>query len=190
MVRLFTWTGLLLSIAAVIFLASAPTARAANNSEQIVFSGGGSFPGVTPFGFWIWCEGDSANPYQGECNGAMYFYALGITKHVAGMVTEIAEGIYQMSVVSTVDDSVACTLVNSAPPVNGPHNSNRHLHRTLCGGQHHRNVHQLSSQRDWPLKFAFSYQRIVACPGQSVPGAPSAGPGAAGLGTGGPGSGR
>ncbi len=122
MLRFFTWTGLLLSITVVIFLASVPAARAANSSEQIVFSGGGSFP-ATPFGFWIWCEGDSANLYQGECNGAMYFYALGITKHVAGMVTEIADGIYQMSVVSTVDDSVACTLTNSAPPVKGPHNT-------------------------------------------------------------------
>jgi len=53
----------------------------------------------------------------------MYFYTLGITKHVAGMVNEIAEGVYQMSVVSTVDDSVACTLTNSSPVVRGPHNT-------------------------------------------------------------------
>src|SRR5215472_9271776 len=47
----------------------------------------------------------------------------GITKHVAGMVNEIAEGTYQMEVVSTVDDSVACTLTNSVPVVKGPHNT-------------------------------------------------------------------
>jgi len=88
-----------------------------------VFSGTGSFPAITPFGFWIWCESqDSSNPYHGECNGAMYFYALGITKHVAGMVNETGEGVYQISVVSTVDDSVACTLTNSSL-VHGPHNT-------------------------------------------------------------------
>jgi len=124
MARIFARTTLLLLAAAVTLLASGPAARAANNSEQIVFSGTGAFTGVTPFGFWIWCESqDSGNPYHGECNGAMYFYALGITKHVAGMVNEIAEGVYQMSVVSTVDDSVACTLTNSPPVVHGPHNA-------------------------------------------------------------------
>jgi hypothetical protein len=124
MVRIFARATVLLLASAVTMLASGPAARAANNSEQIVFSGTGAFTGVTPFGFWIWCESqDSGNPYHGECNGAMYFYALGITKHVAGMVNEIAEGVYQMSVVSTVDDSVACTLTNSSPVANGPHNT-------------------------------------------------------------------
>src|SRR5215475_10655443 len=122
MPRLLRSTSLLLALVVVLFLVAGSPARAANNSEQIVFSGTGGFP-VTPFGFWIWCEGDSTNPYQGECNGAMYFYALGITKHVAGMVTEIAEGVYRMDVVSTIDDSVACKLTNSAPVVQGPHNT-------------------------------------------------------------------
>src|ERR1700746_1761714 len=121
MARIIACMSLCLALAVLQFVA-APRAQAANNSEQIVFSGTGSFPGATPFGFWIWCEGDSSNPYQGECNGAMYFYALGITKHVAGMVAETAEGKYQMSVVSTLDDSVACTLTNS-PIVPGPHNT-------------------------------------------------------------------
>src|SRR5215470_1469231 len=85
MARIFACGSLCLVIAVLPFLAT-PVAQAANNSEQIVFSGTGSFSTVTPFGFWIWCEGDSGNPYQGECNGAMYFYGLGITKHVAGMV--------------------------------------------------------------------------------------------------------
>jgi hypothetical protein len=122
MARIIACISLCLAIAALLFLVT-PAAQAAKNSEQIVFSGTGSFPGVTPFGFWIWCEGDSGNPYQGECNGAMYFYALGITKHVAGMVTETGEDTYQMNVVSTLDDSVACTLTNSAPIAHGPHNT-------------------------------------------------------------------
>src|SRR5215472_6049523 len=111
MMRSLSWRSMLLAVIVILTVASA--SQAANNSEQIVFSGTGSFPGITPFGFWIWCESkDSTNPYQGQCNGAMYFYALGITKHVAGMVNEIAEGVYQFSVVSTLDDSVACTLTN------------------------------------------------------------------------------
>lgn len=109
--------------AAVLLFAISASAQGANNSEQVIFSGAGSFPGVTPFGFWIWCEADSENPYQGECNGAMYFYALGIVRHVAGMITEPEEHVYQMDVVSTRDDSVACTLVNTPPIVHGPHNT-------------------------------------------------------------------
>ncbi len=53
----------------------------------------------------------------------MYFYALGITKHVAGMVTEIATDTYQMSVVSTKDASVDCTLTNVPPITSGPTNT-------------------------------------------------------------------
>ena len=53
----------------------------------------------------------------------MYFYGLGITKHVAGSVLELSEGVYQMSVVSTVDDSVSCTLTNSTPLQKGPKNT-------------------------------------------------------------------
>jgi len=121
MVRIFGRTTLLLLAVGVTLL----TSRTAAATEQIVFSGTGAFAGVTPFGFWIWCESqDSGNPYRGQCNGAMYFYALGITKHVAGSITEIAEGsIFQIDVVSTVDDSVACSLTNSSPPVKGPHNT-------------------------------------------------------------------
>jgi hypothetical protein len=76
----------------ILHIARTPTARA-TASEQVVFSGAGVFTDdaalkpITPFGFWIWCEGASANPYQGVCNGAMYFYAFGITKHVSGSVS-------------------------------------------------------------------------------------------------------
>ncbi|SRR6266487_2910651 len=99
----------------------------AASSEQVVFSGTGSgtFGGTgTQFGFWIWCEATSTNPYQGECNGSMYFYALHITKHVVdGSITELAEGQYQIVVHSTLDNTVSCTLLNTPPPVNGPHNT-------------------------------------------------------------------
>jgi len=121
MLRISVIAGLVLGTAALFLCTSMGTvAQAANNSEQIVFSdngsGFGNFAGTnTPFGFWIWCEGDSRNPYQGACNGSMYFYALGITKHVSGSVIETAADTYQMSVVSTVDDSVSCTLTNSPP---------------------------------------------------------------------------
>jgi hypothetical protein len=98
-------------------------------SEQVVFSGVAStnstFPNGSPAGFWIWCEAESENPYDGECNGAMYFYALGITKHVEGEVTEPSEGIYRMDVSSTLDSSIVhCILMNqSAEPLNGPRNT-------------------------------------------------------------------
>jgi hypothetical protein len=101
---------------------------AAKAAEQIVFSGvaaaGSTFPNGSPAGFWIWCQdAEAGNPYAGECNGAMYFYALGITKHVEGEVTEPAEGIYKMEVSSTLDDSIDCVLMNSGEAVNGPRNT-------------------------------------------------------------------
>jgi len=129
MLRISVIAGLVLGMAALLLCISGGTvAKAANNSEQIVFtdngSGFGNFSGTdTPFGFWIWCEGDSKNPYQGACNGSMYFYALGITKHVSGSVTETATDTYQMSVVSTVDDSISCTLTNSPPITKGRTNA-------------------------------------------------------------------
>lgn len=125
MFRLFTAAVPLLAIAVVLLSISPETVvRAANNSEQVVFSGvaiPGNLPG--PSGFWIWCEADSGNPYVGACNGAMYFYELHITKHVSGTVTE-ASGIYTMDVHSTLDSSVHCMLSNvsatiAAGPANG-----------------------------------------------------------------------
>lgn len=101
----------------------------AASSEQVVFSGTGfgSFQNTpTPFGFWIWCEATPTNPYQGQCSGAMYFYALGNIKHVVdGNITELAEGQYSITVLSTLDNTVNCTLVNGppVPPVSGPHNT-------------------------------------------------------------------
>ena len=112
----------------VSFLAVASIAAAANNSEQVVFSGtgfgtftpNGGSPTDTPFGFWIWCEADSGNSYLGECHGAMYFYALGITRAVEdagpGAVQELSEGIYSISVVDKKGQgaTIACTLTNSS----------------------------------------------------------------------------
>ena len=55
------------------------------------------------------------------CNGAMYFYALGIAKGVFGTVSESA-GIYTMTV-GSVDGSVACELSNApASLLRGPRN--------------------------------------------------------------------
>ncbi len=96
-----------------------PMVRAQEASEQVIFSGvgGGTFDGVaTPVGFWIWCEAESENPYEGECNGAMYFYKLGITEHVFDInedegIVENADGTYTMHVISS-DGSIDCTLHN------------------------------------------------------------------------------
>jgi len=104
------------------------TARGPKASEQVVFSGvattGSTFPSQSPVGFWIWCEAESTNPYDGECNGAMYFYALHITKHVEGEVVETSEGIYEMTVSSTQDTSIVnCVLKNTEEAQHGPNNT-------------------------------------------------------------------
>jgi hypothetical protein len=100
----------------------------AASSEQIVFSGTGFSPSAgVPFGFWIWCQSDeSSTPYAGECAGAMYFYSLGITKHVDDVapVAEPVDGKYVMTVASD-DGSVSCTLSNDPPPTSGPRNTVR-----------------------------------------------------------------
>jgi hypothetical protein len=120
----------LAAIAMLLLIAQSAPAQSSNSSKQVVFSGGGVFsytvanPPDKHFGFWIWCEGESTNPYHGQCSGAMYFYSLlAATKHVAGGVTELSEGVYQMTVASTIDDSVSCTLTNAAPPTHGPSNT-------------------------------------------------------------------
>lgn len=114
----------ILTVCLVAALCLVPAIAAlAASSQQVVFSGGGIFPGVTPFGFWIWCESSSSNPYFLECNGAMYFYALGIVKHVAGTVTSNGGNSFTLNVVSTADDSVACALTNVPPATSGPTNT-------------------------------------------------------------------
>src|SRR5215470_19679061 len=105
-----------LSVAALVLYPGHGRVARAAASHQVIFSGTGVFTDdslaqpITPFGFWIWCEGASANPYQGECNGAMYFYALGITKGVSGSASSTG-GVFTMNVHSA-DGKVACKLNN------------------------------------------------------------------------------
>jgi len=135
---IFTSTCVPTAIAVVLLIAPGALAQ---SSKQIVFSGTGVFAYTTAnppdkhFGFWIWCEGESTNPYQGNCSGAMYFYSLmNPTKHVAGEVTEVSEGVYKMTVVSTVDGSVSCTLTNTPPVKHGPTNTVTVSCSTPAGG--------------------------------------------------------
>ncbi len=110
--------------AALISVALGGVSARAASSQQVVFSGTGFFSDgsepITPFGFWIWCEGSSTNPYQGSCSGAMYFYALGITKGVSGSASG-SSAVFNMTVRSA-DGQVACSLTNSAPVLSGPAN--------------------------------------------------------------------
>ena len=125
MSRVLFAAALLLSVAALIASVAQP-ALAQTASTQVVFSGTGS--GVfntktTHFGFWIWCEGAPSNPYAGVCNGAMYFYALGITRPVSGVVTGTKPA-FVMNVHSPgTTPAVKCTLNNVAPVTSGPTNT-------------------------------------------------------------------
>ena len=115
---------LVVGIAATLLLSQPVMAQSA--STQVVFSGTGSgtFGGkTTPFGFWIWCEGGSSNTYVGACRGAMYFYALGITRPVSGTATG-SGSLFTMTVHSPGQTPVVnCTLNNPNAPVSGPHNT-------------------------------------------------------------------
>lgn len=122
----------LIGLCALVLLAGFTTVASAgqggdHHSEQIIFSGTGfgTFNDTqSPFGFWIWCQdADSSTPYAGECNGAMYFYALGITKGVEGEVTELSDGVYQMTVSSRKGGAVSCQLTNETPIAQGPSNT-------------------------------------------------------------------
>ena len=118
-------TGFLVVAVAAVVLCGSPRAGAqsSHHSEQVVFSGGGFSDALnSPYGFWIWCEADSTNQYQGVCNGAMYVYARGLTKHVSGTITEPAPSTYLM-VVGSSDGSIIATLENTPPVQQGPHNT-------------------------------------------------------------------
>lgn len=103
---------------------------ATQSSKQVIFvntddpSNTGTFnytnlePKDKHFGFWVWCEGESQNPYNGECSGAMYFYGIALTKPVKGLVTETGQNTYVMTV-SSSDGKVACTLMNLPPITSG-----------------------------------------------------------------------
>ena len=60
MPRTLARVGVLFAVVVVLF-ALTTSAQGARNSEQVIFSGAGTFPGVSDFGFWIWCEADSQN---------------------------------------------------------------------------------------------------------------------------------
>lgn len=116
-----------LAAASILTAGAAGPAAAANNAEQVVFSGIGLPPASSePFGFWIWCQNaqapSSRGRYETDCNGAVYFYARGIVAHVTGEITEPDEGLYEMEIESD-DGRVSCTLDN-VPPINrGPNNT-------------------------------------------------------------------
>jgi hypothetical protein len=105
--------------------------NAAGPSEQVIFSGNGTFNegsslAGTPFGFWIWCQPEGNGPYVSECKGAMYIYALHLTKHVEDAeepgIIESSEGIYVMTVASK-DGSIFAELENTEEAVSGPNNT-------------------------------------------------------------------
>lgn len=95
-------------------------AASAQGHEQIVFSGEaeGSLGEV---GFWVWCALDQSGAYD-DCNGAMRFDDMGLTKHVDGSVSEPSEGVYVMDV-SSSSGSVDCTLTNTPPLQHGRRNT-------------------------------------------------------------------
>jgi hypothetical protein len=116
---------LVVASVALAVLAIVPSVSAANNSEQVIFSKTGAFSeSLGPLGFWIWCEAESANPYEGECMGSVYLYAFGTPRAVDGEITEPEDGIYVMDVESR-DGFIDCTLTNTAEAVRGPNNTVR-----------------------------------------------------------------
>jgi len=56
----------------------------------------------------------------------MYFYALGLTKHVEGEIEEFGADLYRMTVSSTLDKTIVdCVLENTAEAERGPNNEVR-----------------------------------------------------------------
>jgi hypothetical protein len=104
-----------LALAVALLLVVAPAASA-QGREQIVFSGEAEGT-LGEVGFWVWCALDEAGAYD-DCNGAMRFDDMGLTKHVEGEVSEPDEGEYVMDV-SSSDASVDCTLTNTPPVTQG-----------------------------------------------------------------------
>jgi hypothetical protein len=118
--RRFVVAALVLALPMAVAGLSVPAG--AERSEQLVFSGegDGSFGEVE---FWIWCQVESENPYEADCNGAMTFDDQGIHgTHVTGDASEADEDEYVMDVASR-SGNIACTLTNEPPIVHGPHNT-------------------------------------------------------------------
>jgi hypothetical protein len=126
-------TTLLLLVTATL-LSLGTTLALGQSSEQVIFAntdnpnagatqtGVFTYTSLNPedkfFGFWIWCEADSTNPYKGRCKGSMYFYGIALTKGVSGTITEPQAHAYAMTVHSA-DNKVACTLRNVPPITRG-----------------------------------------------------------------------
>src|SRR5215467_6652176 len=122
---------LLKTLSTLCFALCLATLATAQNSEQVIFANTDNpnpgksqtatfvYTNLNPedkfFGFWIWCEADSENPYAGSCQGTMYFYGIALTKHVSGNISEPTPHTYVM-VVSSSDGSIACSLTN-VPPI-------------------------------------------------------------------------
>jgi hypothetical protein len=126
-------------ICAALLLFVSASAVPATNSSQVVFSKtggsmvlvGNSKASSTPFGFWIWCNGDAASNANGgyqlahACQGNMYFYGLQVNAQgVIGQATEGPDGIYTMHVVQgtaaqlfsgTLNPAFSCSLTNVTP---------------------------------------------------------------------------
>ena len=109
-------------VSVFILTSGVPAPKKTSSAEQIVFSGTGSST-LGPFGFWVWSESaEATNPYHGEVAGAVYLYALGLTKAVDGTISEGPDGVYHISFFSS-DGSIVGTLVNATPVVHGPRNT-------------------------------------------------------------------
>jgi hypothetical protein len=119
MVRRLLVTALAVSVPLSLML-SVPAAHA-QRSEQLVFSGEGE-GSLGEVEFWIWCQVESENPYETDCNGAMRFDDLQLARHVTGDSSEGAQDQYTMDVASS-DGAIACTLTNEPPIQHGPHNT-------------------------------------------------------------------
>jgi hypothetical protein len=105
----------------------------AHHAEQIVFSGVG-FSSLGPFGFWLWSQDEEARPpYRGEAAGAVYLYALGLTRGVEGEVVETSEGVYEISVAARRDSAIVATFTNVPPTVHGPNNTVNAVFTTPSG---------------------------------------------------------
>ncbi|MCY1054530.1 hypothetical protein [Nannocystis sp. SCPEA4] len=112
--------------AGVLFTVPASYSHAAQNSEQLVFSGIADIDtNHGPIGFWVWCQVEPASEnshYETDCQGAIRFYDLGIVEHVTGEVTEPLEGIYIMDL-DSAKGTFTCELENDADIVHGPRNT-------------------------------------------------------------------
>jgi hypothetical protein len=129
--RTRTYVLFLIGIAVIFGSSRVLPVEASGPSEQVIFSGNGTFDegsalAGSPFGFWIWCQPEGNGPYVSECKGAIYIYALHLTKHVEDAeepgIIEPSDGIYVMTVASK-DGSISAELTNAEEAVSGPNNT-------------------------------------------------------------------